>query len=125
MLEFFGAKREKGRKSTLSFLGFTSKLKQPTLSAADTGSSEDSYYRYYDDESSLESYGDIDNEAFWDEEQGGELGIETSLSTFETEIMESHAQEPHIKELHRLVNIMSEEEKLEIPNDDMPAYKIR
>ncbi|KAL3796666.1 hypothetical protein HJC23_009966 [Cyclotella cryptica] len=125
MFEFFGTKRGKSKKSALSFLNLASKLREPALSAADTGSSEDSYYRYYDDESSLESYGDIDNEAFWDEEQAGELGIETSLSTFEMETMEFHAQETQIKELHRLVNIMSEEEKFDVPNEDMPAYKIR
>lgn len=99
------------------------------LDAVETRSSEESYsqqYTHHDDESTLESCSDIiGQDISWEATQNCEPGIEASLSMFELEVHNSNVQEPPIKELHQLVNIMSEKEKSEEPMQDLPDYKIR
>ena len=86
----------------------------------------DSYSREYhkDDESSLGSY-DVDAEIDVAEEL---QAIETSLSNYEPSVEDvEEERESHqmpLKDLHRLVGIVSEEE-VDASMPDMPAYKIR
>jgi hypothetical protein len=127
MFSFFGNKRP----SLFEFASINNNqtLDTQTLDPADTGSSLDSRYRHYDDESSLGSYSDVDAAVYnvvceEVQVQEKETEIETSLSTVEVENDGDRLQQMPLQDLHRLVGITSAEERYE-SKPDMPPYKIR